>query len=82
MPELRQSAAYAVGLEGVDLVFHQSYEGGDDEGQAGQGDGGELVAEGLAAAGGHDDEGVAAVHDGVDYLGLERSEAGRSRSVF
>ena len=52
----------AVSFDG--LVVHEGDEGGDDEGSAGlagllAGDGGELVAEGFAGAGGHDEKDVA-----------------------
>ena len=74
MPLLRHSAATPFALRGVNLVFHQGYEGRDDEGETGEGQGGNLVAEGLPAAGGHEDEGVPSVHDGGDDFRLERSE--------
>ena len=53
-------------FEGIDLVFHEGDEGADDEGEAGPAEGGELVAEGFAAAGGHDGEGVLPGHDCLD----------------
>ena len=60
--------------EGGDLVVHEGDEGGDDDGGAGQAEGGNLVAKALAAAGGHEDEGVAAAHDAVDDGGLQAAE--------
>ena len=45
------------------LVVHESDERADDEGGASAGDGGKLVAEALAGAGGHDEQDVAAVGD-------------------
>ena len=47
------------------LIVHQRDEGGDDEGGAAAGYGGELVAEGFACSGGHDEEDVAAVGGGA-----------------
>ncbi len=47
------------------LVVHEGDEGGDDQGGAAAGDGGELVAEGLSRTGGHDEEDVAAVGGGA-----------------
>ena len=47
------------------LVVHEGDERGDDERGASAGDGGELVAEGLAGSGGHDEEDVAAVGGGA-----------------
>ena len=50
----------AVGAQGVHLVLHQGDEGRYHQGQAAHSEGGQLVAEGLAAAGGHYDQAVAA----------------------
>jgi len=58
-----------------DLVLHKGDERGDDDGGAAfLEDGGELVAEGFAAAGGHDDADVAAGGEGADDLFLARAE--------
>ncbi len=56
--------------EGVDLVLHQREQRGDDDGDAAvEEQGGHLVAEALAAAGGHDGESVPArEHAGDDLL--------------
>ena len=43
------------------LVVHEGDERGDDEGRAASGERGELVAEGFARAGGHDEQDVAAI---------------------
>ena len=53
----------------VDLVLHQRYQGRHDDGSAVEDDGGQLVAETFAAAGGHDDKGVVAVQKAL-YDGL------------
>ena len=52
--------AEAEGGELGGLVVHEGDEGGDDEGGAAAREGGELVAEGLSGAGGHDEQDVAA----------------------
>ena len=52
--------AHAVGDEGVDLVVHQGDEGADDEAGAGAHERRDLVDQALAAAGGHEHDGVAA----------------------
>lgn len=55
-----------LGEEGVDLVFHEGDEGGDDEGEAIEEEGGELVAERLAATGGENRKGGAVGEQGLD----------------
>jgi hypothetical protein len=60
------------------LVAHQRDQRGDDDGEVLAGERGELVAEALATAGGHDDERVAPVErrlDGLALAGAERAEA-------
>ena len=64
----------AAPAEVVDLVFHQGDERGDDEAEPFSGQGGHLEGERLAAAGGHEREGVAAGANGVDDLFLKRPE--------
>ena len=54
------------------LVGHQRDQRGDDHGQLGGGDPGELVAEALAAAGRHHDEAVPAVERRLHRLALAR----------
>ena len=51
---------------GVDLVLHQRDEGRHDDGRALEYHRRQLVAEALAAAGGHDDEGVVPVQQALD----------------
>ena len=70
--------AEAKGRELGGLVVHEGDERADDEGGASAGDGGELVAEGLAGAGGHDQQDVAAFGGGAAdgfLVGAERGEA-------
>ena len=69
-----ETGGNAVGSEGVDLVFHQGDEWGDHESKAVEGQGGQLVTEGLAAAGGQEDKAVSAGHDGGDDLFLAGQE--------
>ena len=57
--------AEAGGGELGGLVVHEGDEGRDDEGGTAAGDGGELVTEGLACSGGHNEENVAAVGGGA-----------------
>ena len=45
-------------LELIDLILHQGDQRRDDQGQTVQGDGGQLVAEALTPAGGHDTQAV------------------------
>ena len=49
--------------DGVDLVFHQGDEGGDDDGGAVFDQGRQLVAHRLAAASRHDDKSIFTVED-------------------
>jgi len=70
--------AEAEGGELGGLVVHEGYERADDEGGASSGDGRELVAEGFACSGGHDEEDVATVGGGSAdsfLIGTERVEA-------
>ncbi len=66
-----------VGKPGA-LVAHEGDQGGDDDGQVVGGECRELVAEALAAAGGHDDERVAAVEGGLDGFALAGAEGGEA----
>ena len=64
--------------DGVHLVLHQGDERGDDDGRSFHHQGGELVAQGFAAARRHQDEGVAPVDQVPDdalLVTLERIEA-------
>ena len=63
-----------VGFQRIHLVFHQRDKGGDDQGEAVQGQRRQLVTEGLAAASGHEDKGVFPVHHRADDLFLQRQE--------
>jgi hypothetical protein len=71
--ELRQAADAELG-QGIDLILHQRDQRRDDDGAAGAEQGGNLVAEALAAAGRHQDQGVAAAADVGDDLGLGAAE--------
>ena len=76
------AGADAVGERGIHLVFHEGDERADDDGAAVGDDGGELVAEGFAAAGGHDAEDVAMLEDAVDQFALVRAEFGEAEGLF
>ena len=65
----------AVGREPPPLVGHQRDQRADHDGELVRGEPGELVAEALAAAGGHDDQRVAAGERGLDGLALPGPEA-------
>ena len=57
-------------FERVDLVLHQGDQRADDQGHPRQNHRGQLIAEALAAAGGHDAEDVAPSQDLLDHLAL------------
>jgi hypothetical protein len=61
-------------VQGVHLVLHQGDEGRDDDAGAGPHQGRNLEAEGLAAARGHEDQGIAASDDPLDdpFLGATK----------
>ena len=61
-------------MQRLHLVLHQRDQGRDDEGGAGEHEGGELEDQGLSGARGHDDDGVASVEDLGDGLVLPVSE--------
>ena len=66
--------AQAQALELGDLVFHEGDEGRDHEGRAAAGEAGELVAERLARARGHDQQHVLALGHGPAHGLLPRAE--------
>jgi hypothetical protein len=71
-------------LEGAVEVIAAGLAGvfaGDDEGGAAASDGGELVAEGFACSGGHDEEDVAAVGGGAADGFLVGAEGGESEGL-
>ena len=61
-------------VQGVDLVLHEGDQRADDQRDPGQKQGGQLVAEALAAAGRHHAEDVAAVQHLLDDLALAGAE--------
>jgi hypothetical protein len=65
----------------VDLVLHQRDQRRDDDGAAGAEQGGNLVAEALAAAGRHQHQRIAAAGDVVDDFGLRAAEGGVAEDV-
>ena len=71
---VQQPGGDAVGPETVHLVFHQGDEGRDHQGEPLEAQGRELVAQRLAAAGGHQHQGVALGEHFGDDLFLEGQE--------
>ena len=71
----------AVVEEVIDLVFHQRDERADDDGDAFQGESGQLEAEALAGAGRHDDEGVAPLEGRVHGLGLAGAKLAKAEVI-
>ena len=67
--------------QGGDLVVHQGDQRRDDDRGAGADQGGHLVADAFAAAGGHQHEGVAAGHDVADSGVLLAAEAGKAENL-
>ncbi|MNX86286.1 hypothetical protein D3C86_1181620 [compost metagenome] len=65
----------AVGKQRVHLVLHEGQKGRDDHRHAVEGKRRQLVAHGLTAAGGQDDEAIPPLKHGLDGLGLVRQEA-------
>ena len=65
----------AVGVQGVHLVLHQGDQGRDDQSEAVKDQGRQLVAEGLAAAGGHKHQAVPAGQDVPDDVRLQGAKA-------
>ena len=65
----------AVGVQPVHLVLHEGDQGRDDQGEAVKNQGRQLVAEGLATAGGHKHQAVPAGQDVPDDVRLERAKA-------
>src|SRR6266404_5578547 len=58
----------------VDLVLHQGDEWRDHQRGAAQHHCGQLITERLAAAGGHNDDGIFSLEDRADHFGLARAE--------
>ena len=69
-----ESGADAVGVQRVHLVFHQGNQGRHDQGDARQANGGQLVAQRLATARGHQRQAVAPRQDVLDNLLLQGQE--------
>ena len=75
------SGADAELAQGFDLVAHEGDERGDDDAHAFAAQSGDLVAEGFSAAGGHQDQRVAAAHGVGYYLFLLAAEAGEAEGA-
>ena len=76
---VEERGAHADEVQRIHLVLHQGDERGDDDAGARAHQRGDLIAQRLAAAGGHQHEGVAAGDDVLDDLALLAAEARRSR---
>ncbi|OPY12700.1 MAG: hypothetical protein A4E66_01049 [Syntrophus sp. PtaB.Bin001] len=72
----------AVIPEGVDLVFHQGNQGRNHDAHPGTVQGRNLVAERFAAARGHQDKGILAANESLDYLLLVEPESIVSEDFF
>ena len=72
----------ALADEGVDLIFHQGDEWGDDQGQSWSDDAWQLVAEAFSAARGHDGQGVMVHHDTAHDVFLSLSKSREAECVF
>ena len=70
-----EGGAHAEQPQGVDLVLHERDEGRHNDPDAGQDEGGDLVAQRLAPARGHEHHAVQAVEGPVDDLLLPAAEA-------
>ena len=66
--------------QGIDLVLHQGDQRRHDQRYAWPHDRGQLVAETLAAAGGHDAQAILAAQDGINHLALTGTEGRQSES--
>nr|GEU28127.1 hypothetical protein [Tanacetum cinerariifolium] len=73
---IEEGRAHADFLERIDLVLHQCDQGRDDHAHAVAQQGGNLVTQRLAAAGRHQDQGVAAIAHMIDNLGLVAAKGG------
>ena len=73
---IQERRAYAELPQGADLILHQRDERRDDKTDSGLNDGRQLVAQGLAAACGHDDQRIAARERGGENLFLILAKIG------
>lgn len=71
---VQRDRSHAEQGERIDLVLHEGDEGGNDDGQATENEGWDLVAQGLAAARRHDGQAVPSVEHARDHFLLEREE--------
>ena len=67
---MRHAVLFACLAYGINLVFHQCDERGDDDGRPLHQECGQLVAEAFAATGRHEDEHVVAGQDFLDDIFL------------
>ena len=72
----------AVGFQGINLVFHEGDQRGDDQRQSVEPQRGQLIAQRLAPARGHDHQRVPALHHAGDDLFLKRQKIVIAEVVF
>ena len=77
-----EEGRYAVFPELVDLVLHHGDERRNHDRQAVEDQSGDLIAEGLAPARGHDDQGVLFLRDVANDLFLKRPERFEAEDFF
>jgi hypothetical protein len=80
--EVGHAVLPAEAAQQVHLVLHQGDQGAHHDGGALAHQGGQLVAEALATAGGHDHEGVAAIEHALDDRLLIALELGETEELF
>ena len=68
--------------DGVDLILHQGDERRDDDGRPFHDEGGQLIAEGFAASGGHQHKRVAPVDEMPDDSFLVTLEGIETEELF
>jgi hypothetical protein len=71
---IKEGRAHAGLAQRRHLVLHERDQRRDDDARPGARDGRNLEAQGLAAAGGHEHQRIAAAHEGIDHLRLRRAE--------
>ena len=70
------------GFQSLDLVLHQGDQGRNYQGDPGEQQGGDLVAQGFAGAGGHDAQHVPALEQGINQGFLTGAEGSVSKILF
>ena len=71
---MRDVRVIRVAPKRIDLVLHQGDERADHDGRPFLDQGGQLITQGLATSGRHDDEDILAGHEAFDHLFLRALE--------